>query len=103
MARSPLVVPILALFVFSVGFSSAQESEATLPGGDTSSLFWTQEERIVGFRNFDTIYETRPIDNGDDFLPLVNDRQDFSDLAYEVEAQPIRSINTSKHSSLLAC
>ena len=84
-ARPPFAVPILAFFVFSVGFSSAQESAATLPGSDTSSLFWTQEERIVGFRNFDTIYETRPIDNGDDFLPLVDDRRDFSNLAYEVD------------------
>jgi len=59
------------------------EPAERLPSGDTSSLFWTQEERIVGFRNFDTIYRTRPIDNGTDFLALVSDPIDFSDLTYD--------------------
>lgn len=60
-------------------------ADEELPDAATSSLFWTQEERIVGFRNFDVIYDTRPIDNGSEFLPLHSAPMDFSGLEYEVE------------------
>ena len=60
-------------------------AEEQLPDTATSSLFWTQEERIVGFRNFDALYDTRPIDNGSAFLPLHPAPMDFSMLEYEVE------------------
>lgn len=73
-------------FVFAaLAVAPAIADDVALPSADTSSLFWTQEERIVGFRNFDTIYQTRPIDNGTEALALVDDPQDFSDVSYEVE------------------
>lgn len=83
--RSALAVLAFAVALSASSRSVADERDAALPGGNTSSLFWTQEERIVGFRNFDAIYETRPIDNGTDFLPLVDDPRDFSGITYQVE------------------
>ena len=64
---------------------SAAEGDPALPSADSSPLFWTQDERIVGFRNFDAVFDTRPIDNGTDHFALVEDGQDFSDLTYEVD------------------
>ena len=64
---------------------SAAEGDPALPSADSSPLFWTQDERIVGFRNFDAVFDTRPIDNGTDHFALVDDGQDFSDLTYEVD------------------
>ena len=83
LSRSAFAASIL--FAFAVGPSTAQEHDVALPSGETSSLFWTQEERIVGFRNFDTIYDTRPIDTGTEALALVDDPQDFTEVTYEVE------------------
>ena len=83
LSRSAFAAPILV--ALAAGPSTAQEHDVALPSGDTSSLFWTQEQRIVGFRNFDTIYQTRPIDNGTEALALVDDPQDFTGLTYEVE------------------
>ena len=83
LSRSAFVA--LVLVAVAAGPTAAEEQDVALPSGDTSSLFWTQEERIVGFRNFDTIYETRPIDNGNEALALVDDPQDFANVTYEVE------------------
>ena len=74
---------VLALAVLVLVQPSLAEEQ--LPDTATSSLFWTQEERIVGFRNFDALYDTRPIDNGSAFLPLHPAPMDFSTLEYEVE------------------
>lgn len=74
------VLTLAAVLLVRPAFADAQ-----LPDAATSSLFWTQEERIVGFRNFDVIYDTRPIDNGSEFLPLHPAPMDFSTVEYEVE------------------
>lgn len=74
------VLTLAAVLLVGPAFADAQ-----LPDAATSSLFWTQEERIVGFRNFDVIYDTRPIDNGSEFLPLHPAPMDFSTVEYEVE------------------
>ena len=85
--RAPALAAVLvALAVARLGVADAAASEA-LPDAETSSLFWTQEERIVGFRNFDAIYNTRPIDHGSDFLPLRSEPMDFSAVEYEVEGE----------------
>ena len=73
----------LALLVTGVGALA----DTTLPDPATSSLFWTQDERIVGFRNFDVIYTTRAIDHGSDFLPLHSAPADFSEVAYQVSGE----------------
>ena len=75
----------LAMLFAHAGSAAEAEQDVALPSAETSSLFWTQEERIVGFRNFDAIYPTRPIDNGTDSLPLVDDPRDFSELTYVVD------------------
>ena len=75
----------LAMLFAPVVYAAEAEQSVVLPSADTSSLFWTQEERIVGFRNFDAIYPTRPVDNGTDYLPLVDDPWDFSALTYVVD------------------
>ena len=79
----------VALLVFCLTTGSfprgADENAEALPTRDTSPLFWTQEERIVGFRNFDAIYDTRVVDNGTDHLHLTDDPRDFSTLSYEVD------------------
>lgn len=67
------------------GPARADDRATALPARDTSPLFWTQQERIVGFRNFDAIYDTRVVDNGSDHLPLTDDARDFSTLTYEVD------------------
>jgi len=74
----------LAVLFAPVCSAAGTGQEVALPSADTSSLFWSQEERIVGFRNFDTIYTTRPVDNGTDYLPLADDPRDFSELSYRV-------------------
>lgn len=84
-AAAALSVALAMLFA-GVGAAAGTDQDVALPSGDASSLFWSQEERIVGFRNFDAIYTTRPIDNGTDHLPLVDDPRDFSELTYEVDA-----------------
>ncbi|MXY51938.1 MAG: hypothetical protein F4Y86_05320 [Gammaproteobacteria bacterium] len=76
---------LLALAVLFLTQPSFAEEQ--LPDAATSSLFWTQEERIVGFRNFDAIYDTRPIDRGSEFLPLHPAPMDFSAVEYEVEGE----------------
>ena len=80
---------LAAALAFGLTAPSAAESPAaeSLPDAAVSSLFWNQEERIVGFRNFDAIYDTRPIDNGSEFLPLKSEPMDFSGLTYEVEGE----------------
>ena len=76
---------VLALAVLVLTLPSLADEE--LPDAATSSLFWTQEERIVGFRNFDALYDTRPIDHGTELLPLRQAPMDFSMLEYEVEGE----------------
>lgn len=79
LARTPAP---LALALLVTGFGTL--ADTPLPDPATSSLFWTQDERIVGFRNFDVIYTTRAIDHGSDFLPLRSAPADFSQVEYEV-------------------
>lgn len=84
--RTRIAVTLL-VFCLSAANPAVQADDRAeaLPARDTSPLFWTQQERIVGFRNFDSIYDTRPVDNGVDHLPLRDDAKDFSTLAYEVD------------------
>ena len=78
---------VLLVLCLAAGSEAARADDhvEALPARDTSPLFWTQQERIVGFRNFDAIYDTRVVDNGTDHLPLADDPQDFSGLTYEVD------------------
>ncbi|MDE0190642.1 MAG: serine hydrolase [Gammaproteobacteria bacterium] len=86
--RTRSVVALLGICL-TVGSGAAREVDraAALPAPDTSPLFWTQQERIVGFRNFDAIYDTRIVENGTDYLPLTGNPQDFSTLNYEVDGK----------------
>ena len=76
---------LLALAVLV--FTQPSLADEQLPDAATSSLFWTQDERIVGFRNFDAIYTTRPIDHGSEFYPLRPAPMDFSGLEYEIDGE----------------
>ena len=85
-ARSRLAFAFVALLPATGATLSADpDATETLPSAGTSPLFWDQQERIVGFRNFDEIFTTRPIDHGTDHLPLVDDPKDFSTVRYEVD------------------
>ncbi|MCY4060373.1 MAG: hypothetical protein OXG44_20530, partial [Gammaproteobacteria bacterium] len=55
--RTAAALLVFCLTTGSVSPASDENAEA-LPARDTSPLFWTQQERIVGFRNFDAIYDT---------------------------------------------
>ena len=84
--RTRTAVALLVFCLTSGSVSRAAEEDAeVLPTRDTSPLFWSQEERIAGFRNFDAIYDTRVVDNGTEHLRLTDDPRDFSTLSYEVE------------------
>ncbi|MYF28646.1 MAG: beta-lactamase family protein, partial [Gammaproteobacteria bacterium] len=83
--RTRIVVATLVLCLTGVSGAARTDDHAeALPERATSPLFWTQQERIVGFRNFDAIYDTRLVDNGADHLPLNDDPRDFAALTYEV-------------------
>lgn len=82
--RITFALLVLCLSTGNVAAHADENAEA-LPSRNTSPLFWTQQERIVGFRNFDAIYDTRAVDNGTDHLPLKDDPKDFSTLTYEVD------------------
>ena len=86
--RTRTVIAVLGVCL-AAGIGAARDDgrAEALPARDTSPLFWTQEERIVGFRNFDAIYDTRMVENGTDYLPLTQDPQDFSALTYEVDGK----------------
>ena len=76
--------PAALVLACATGGGVAEEAVDNIPDGSTSPLFWTQDERIVGFRNFDTIFETRAIDHGSSHLALERDPRDFSELSYRV-------------------
>ena len=58
--------------------------DETLPREGVSPLFWNQQERIVGFGNYDVVYPARRIAPGPQSLPLVSDPKDFDGLVYQV-------------------
>ena len=86
--RTRTVIAVLGVCLAAgIGAARGDGRAEALPARDTSPLFWTQEERIVGFRNFDAIYDTRMVETGTDYLPLTKDPQDFSALTYEVDGK----------------
>ena len=88
MPRPAFAAPLSLCAAFLCAATLADETPIEkLPSPDTSPLFWTQEERIVGFRNFDAIYDTRRIGAGENHLRLVADPQDFGDVTYSVDGQ----------------
>ena len=84
--RTQLAVAAIAILsATGAVVSAAPDVTEALPSPGTSPLFWSQQERIVGFRNFDSISTTRPIDHGTDHLPFVDHQRDFSGVRYEVD------------------
>ena len=70
MVDRPRIVIALLVVWLTAGWvaTRADDRAPALPAPDTSPLFWTQQERIIGFRNFDAISDTRVVDNGTDHL-----------------------------------
>lgn len=66
---------------------SGNEGDTLAFGHPDSVLFWTEEQRLAGFPNYDRIFETRPVRAGADPSPLPARPIDLGDLAYEVEGR----------------
>ena len=47
------------------------------------ALFWNQEQKQVGFRNFRQLYPTRTIRRGDAIWPMPDAPRDFSSFRYQ--------------------
>ncbi len=60
-------------------------NQAAAYGHPDSVLFWTPEQQLAGFPNYDRIFETRAIPAGSDPFPLPRRLRDFSGLSYKVE------------------
>ena len=54
-------------------------------GPPAQFLFWQDEQKVAGFRNIASIYATRPIQAGEQVLPLPVAPEPVSDVAYMVE------------------
>lgn len=59
-------------------------------GEQTELLFWSQEDRRVGFRNMSSLGPVRLIENGDSPFPLTSAPVDLGDVSYEVEGESFR-------------
>jgi len=46
-------------------------------------MFWDLRQKISGFRNFERLFQTRPIEAGGSAYPLPDSRLDFSGLRFE--------------------
>ncbi|PCJ24776.1 MAG: serine hydrolase [SAR86 cluster bacterium] len=53
-------------------------------GSSEDILFWTPEQRRVGFKEMDNIYPTRMVPAGDKTYQLTSSPTDFSDITYTV-------------------
>ena len=56
-------------------------------GPPAQFLFWQDEQKVAGFRNIASIYATRPIQAGEQVLPLPVAAEPVSDVAYMVEGE----------------
>ena len=54
-------------------------------GPPAQFLFWQDEQKVAGFRNIASIYATRPIQAGEQVLPLPVAPEPVSDVPYMVE------------------
>ena len=54
-------------------------------GPPAEFLFWQDEQKVAGFRNIASIYATRPIQAGEQVLPLPVAPEPVGDVAYVVE------------------
>ena len=79
----------------------ALQSRAISAGGRESLLFWTQEERRVGFRNIANISPTRKIEAGSSTYALQDRPMDLSAVTYEVEGASHTLTELLKHESLI--
>lgn len=59
-------------------------------GEQTELLFWSQEDRRVGFRNMPSLGPVRLIENGDSPFPLTSAPVDLGGVSYEVEGESFR-------------
>ncbi|MXY90677.1 MAG: serine hydrolase [Gammaproteobacteria bacterium] len=59
-------------------------------GEQTELLFWSQEDRRVGFRNMPSLGPVRLIENGDSPFPLDSAPVDLGGVSYEVEGESFR-------------
>ena len=60
-------------------------SDAEHFGPPAQFLFWQDEQKVAGFRNIASIYATRPIQAGEQVLPLPVAPEPVGDVAYMVE------------------
>ncbi len=54
-------------------------------GHPDSVLFWSPEQQLAGFPNYDQIFDTRAVAPSSDPFPLPSRPRDFSDLRYQVD------------------
>jgi CubicO group peptidase (beta-lactamase class C family) len=54
-------------------------------GPANRTLFWTPEQQVAGYRNFDHVYESRSIPAGGEPYPLESAPRDFSAVTYQVD------------------
>ncbi|MDX1383701.1 MAG: serine hydrolase domain-containing protein [Thermoanaerobaculia bacterium] len=60
------------------------DADRELLGDAGNTLFWSEEEQVPSYRNYDLIYPTRRIDASDDPYPLPSRPVDLSGVRYEV-------------------
>ncbi len=88
-----LICAVLSTAVFAK--STTQEEQGLIEklknrteAGSASILFWSADERRVGFREMDKIAPTRTIHKGQSIYPLKNKPMDLTGLSYELDGQP---------------
>ena len=69
--------------------------------GRESLLFWTQDERRIGFKNIANISPTRTIRKGAKVYPLNPAPVDLSAVTYEIEGAEHALADLLKHESLI--
>ena len=82
---------ILLCAIFNACSSSGEPSASSgFPddvanlGHADSVLFWTHEEKLAGFRNYDRLFPTRPVVTDSSVLDLPTRLLDFGELTYAV-------------------
>ncbi len=91
---SRLVFLLLILVWIPAQAAESDDSEVLArlaeSGEQTSLLFWSQEDRRIGFRNMPSLNPARLIENGDSPFPLASAPVDLAGVSYELEGNRFR-------------
>jgi CubicO group peptidase (beta-lactamase class C family) len=91
------LVVVLACCAASVDRVAAEQDDAASFGHPDSVLFWSPEQQLAGFRNYDRIFHTSVVEAGDAPSPLPSRPHDFGGLRYEVEGEVFDLAGFTRH------